>query len=62
MDREMLYFKMQMLKAEIEMHGMIAENEERAFEEESPSYIKKDFDSLIDKYSIHENVFPTYKG
>ena len=61
-EEDMLYFKMQLLQAEIEMQGMIAENKQREVLSESMAYTEKDFDSLIDEYGIHHNKFPFYKG
>ena len=61
-EEEMLYFKMQLLQAEIQMQGMIAENKQREVLGESMAYTEKDFDSLIDEYGIHHNKFPFYKG
>lgn len=55
---ELLYFKMQLLQAEIEMQGMIAENKQREILGESMAYTYKDFDHLIDEYEIHHNKFP----
>ena len=52
-EEEMLYFKMQLLQAEIEMQGMIAENWR-----EQGKYGKVDFDALIEKYRIYHNAFP----
>lgn len=61
-EEDMLYFKMQLLQAEIAMQGMIAENKQREVLGESMAYTAKDFDSLIDEYGIHHNKFPFYRG
>ena len=60
--RELLYFKMQLLQAEIKMNGMIAENKQREMCGESMAYTESDFVALIDEYRIHHNAFPTYQG
>lgn len=61
-DRDLLYFQMNMLQAEIEMNGMIAENKQRELLGESMAYRDKDFIDLIERYNIHHNAFPFYKG
>ena len=61
-EEDMLYFKMQLLQAEISMQGMIAENKQREVLGESMAYTEKDFNSLIDEYGIHHNKFPFYRG
>lgn len=61
-EREMLYFQMELLQAEIEMQGMIAENKEREILKEEMKYREKDFMNLIEKHRIHHNAFPYYKG
>lgn len=61
-DRDILYFKMQMLQAEIEMNGMIAENKWREQIGESVAYTYQHFKDLIEEYNIHHNAFPFYKG
>ena len=60
MDQEhsMLYFRMQLLQAQIAMQGMIAENKQREINGESLAYIEKDFVNLINEYGIHHNMFP----
>lgn len=60
-DRELLYFKMNMLQAEIEMNAMIAENKQREACGESMAYRDSNFMSLIEKYGIHHNAFPCYR-
>lgn len=62
MDRDLLYFKMCLLQAEIEMNAMIAENKQREYLNQSMAYNDADFMNLIEKYGIHHNAFPTYKG
>ena len=57
-ERQMLYFKMRLLQAEIAMQGMIAENKQRELLGESMAYTEKDFANLINKYGIHDNSFP----
>ena len=59
---ELLYFKMQLLQAEIEMNGMIAENKQREVEGSAMAYREQAFIDLVDKYGIHHNQFPFYKG
>jgi len=61
-NHDLLYFKMQLLQAEIEMNAMIAENKKREILGESIAYDEKDFMELIEKYGIHHNAFPFYKG
>lgn len=61
-NRELLYFKMQLLQAEIEMNAMIAENKSREVDGHAMAYTHSDFMKLIDEYSIHNNAFPYYKG
>lgn len=62
MDHDLLYFKMQLLQAEIEMNAMIAENKQREIEGKSMAYTEDSFIKLVDKYGIHHNQFPFYKG
>jgi hypothetical protein len=59
MDEQLLYFKMQLLQAEIAMNGMIAENKKREALGASIAYGEQAFIDLIDKYGIHHNAFPT---
>lgn len=61
-DRDVLYFKMKMLQAEIEMNAMVAENKACEVRGETPCFGEKDFMGLIDKYGIHDNAFPCYRG
>ena len=61
-EQDLLYFKMNLLQAEIEMNAMIAENKQREALGESMAYTEKDFMELIEKYGIHHNAFPFYKG
>ena len=58
-DRELLYFRMQLLQAEIAMQGMIAENKFREQEGRQIQYVEGHFMALIEKYGIHHNAFPT---
>ena len=55
---EELYFKMQLLQAEIEMNAMIAENKQREVLGKSMAYTETDFMNLIEKHRIHHNAFP----
>jgi len=57
-DRELTYFKMNILQAEIEMNGMIAENKIMANKDNSVKYGYDDFVALIEKYHIYHNAFP----
>lgn len=57
-EEELLYFKMQLLQAEIVMNGMIAENKQREILGHSMAYTDEDFVRLIDEYGIHHNKFP----
>lgn len=59
---ELLYFKMNMLQAEIKMYGMIAENKQREVSGQSMAYSDEDFIKLIDEYRIHHNAFPFRRG
>ena len=61
-DRELLYFKMQLLQAEITMNAMIAENKQREIEGQSMAYTERHFIDLIEEYGIHHNKFPFYQG
>ena len=61
-ETELLYFRMNMLQAEIEMNAMIAENKQREALGESMAFNDKSFMDLIEKYSIHHNAFPFYRG
>lgn len=61
-EAKLLYFKMQLLQAEIAMNGMIAENRQREIQGESMAYVERDFIQLIDEYEIHHNKFPFMKG
>jgi hypothetical protein len=58
MHKDLVYFQMELLQAEIEMNGMIAENKQREHEGKSLAYVEKDFINLIEKYGIHHNKFP----
>lgn len=62
MENDLLYFKMNLLQAEIAMNGMIAENKQREIQGDSMAYTEKDFIELIDKYGIHHNAFPFNGG
>lgn len=64
MDNEhaILYFKMQLLQAEIEMQGMIAENKLAESMQQFPVFHHQDFVDLIEKHGVHHNQFPFYKG
>ncbi len=46
-EQDLLYFKMNLLQAEIEMNAMIAENKQREALGESMAYTEKDFMELI---------------
>jgi len=59
--QELTYFKMNMLQAEIEMQGMIAENRQREMLGHVLTYSEKDFKDLIEKHGIHHNQFPFAK-
>jgi len=61
-EHELLYFKMQLLQCEIEMQAMIAENQRRMICDNQISYGEKAFLDLIEKYDVHNNKFPFYKG
>lgn len=56
--RNLLYFKMQMLQAEIRMQGMIAENDYRKSLGQSIAYGEEAFCNLIEEFGIHHNNFP----
>jgi len=58
MDRDLEYFKMNMLQAEIEMNGMIAENKFRTDNGNSIAYGYEQFMELIQKYNLYHNAFP----
>ena len=59
--QDLTYFKMNMLQAEIEMQGMIAENKCQELKGEPLYYNEKSFKALIEKYNIHHNQFPFSK-
>ena len=59
---EILDFKMRILQAEIEMNAMIAENKQREILGHSMAYGEEQFIELIDKYRIHVNAIPSYRG
>ena len=59
--QELTYFKMNMLQAEIEMQGMIAENKQRELWLHELTYKEEDFKALIEKHNIHHNQFPFAK-
>jgi len=61
-DRDLLYFKMQLLQAEITMQSMIAENKRREHLGQSMAYCDKDFIDLIEEFGVYHNAFPMYKG
>lgn len=61
-ESDLLYFKMQMLQAEIKMQGMIAQNKQREIEGLSMLYTEKDFAGLVEEFGIYHNAFPFYKG
>jgi len=58
----LVYFKMNMLQAEIKMQGMIAENKIRELNGDSLAYNEKSFIDLIEEYNIHHNQFPFVKN
>lgn len=58
----LLYFKMNMLQAEIKMNAMIAINKQREALDQAMAYTESDFINLIEEYGIHHNAFPFYKG
>jgi hypothetical protein len=53
---------MNLIQAEIEMNGMIAENQQREVLGQSMAYTEKDFAGLVDKYRIYHNAFPFNRG
>lgn len=57
-EQNLAYFKMNMLQAEIKMHGMIAENKIRELNGNSLAYDDKAFIDLIEEHAIHHNQFP----
>lgn len=61
-EHELVYFKMQLLQAEIEMNAMIAENQHRIICDNQISYGEKEFIALIEKHGIYHNAFPFYRG
>ena len=54
MDRDSLYFLMQLMQTDVRMYGMKAIPR--------TTYMDKDFVNLIDEYSIHHSRFPFYRG
>ena len=61
-ENEMLYFKMQLLQAEITMTAMIAENKQRELLGQSLAYGEAEFIKLIEEFGIHHNKFPVYRS
>jgi len=59
--QNLVYFKMNMLQAEIKMQGMIAENKIKELNGRSLAYNGKAFTDLIEEYKIHHNQFPFAK-
>ena len=59
--QNLVYFKMNMLQAEIKMQGMIAENKIKELNGHSLAYNEEAFTDLIEEYSIHHNQFPFAK-
>ena len=62
MNNDELYFKMTLLQAEVEMKSMVADNQMSETLGLPPMHTGPDFLKLIEKYSIHHNNFPFYKG
>jgi hypothetical protein len=58
MGKDLEYFKMNMLQAEIEMNAMIAENKWREQNGQNIQYRDDSFMALIEKYNICHNAFP----
>ena len=54
---KLLYYKMLLLQAEIEMQAMIAENKIREMNGDSLAYSEKAFLELIEKHGVHNNGF-----
>jgi hypothetical protein len=61
-EHELLYFKMLLLQAQIELEAMKASNIQSAMRREKLKYTEEDFMGLIEKHGIHHNNFPFYKG
>lgn len=59
--QNLTYFKMNMLQAEIEMQGMVAENKIRELKGESLCYNESHFNAIVEKYGIYHNQFPFAK-
>jgi len=59
--QNLVYFKMNMLQAEIKMQAMIAENKIRELNGNSLAYNEKSFIDLIEEYNIYHNQFPFAK-
>jgi len=59
--QSLVYFKMNMLQAEIKMQGMIAENKIKELNGSPLAYGEKAFTDLIEEYNIHHNQFPFAK-
>lgn len=53
---QVAYVQAQTACAMIEAMGMRAENEACRAMNETPVYLKKDFDAVIEKYGIHHNA------
>jgi hypothetical protein len=61
-EQDVLEFKMNLLRAEIELNGMKAENDLCYMRQWEPKYVYNDFASLIEKYRIYDNALPTCRG
>jgi len=57
-NKELLYFKMQLLQAEIKMNSMIAENKQCEIDKCDLTFQSGDFIDIIAEYEIHHNAFP----
>jgi len=55
-DQKLIYLRGQILCAEIEMQGMLAENKQREAVGASMAYVESDFQMLFSKYAITHNA------
>ncbi len=60
--QEALSFFARLVRAQIEMAGMVAQNNFKLNMGEYPSFTQHHFEELITKHGIGPNDEPTYKG
>ena len=58
-EQNIVYTRGILLQAEIELHGMLAENKIREIQGFSPAYGEAQFKNLIDRLGVHHNSLIT---